>query len=77
VGKRNQDKFFSNGFVYEKVRANPGFLTGAYITLALVTMLNVPYSPDIANPLFARLLTYPSALVWDGLAVHARPLNAW
>ncbi|KIK96592.1 hypothetical protein PAXRUDRAFT_825779 [Paxillus rubicundulus Ve08.2h10] len=41
VGKRDQDKFFSNGFVYEKIKGNSGFFT------------------DIANPLYARLLTYP------------------
>ncbi|KAF9237610.1 ClpP/crotonase-like domain-containing protein [Melanogaster broomeanus] len=41
VGKRDQDKFFSNGFVYDSIKNNPGFFT------------------DTANPLYARLLTYP------------------
>ncbi|KAN0092839.1 ClpP/crotonase-like domain containing protein [Tylopilus felleus] len=41
VGKRDQDKFFSNGFLYEGVKNNPGFFT------------------DTANPLIARLLTFP------------------
>ncbi|KIJ66674.1 hypothetical protein HYDPIDRAFT_108581 [Hydnomerulius pinastri MD-312] len=41
VGKRDQDKFFSNGFVFESIKGNPGFFT------------------DTANPLYARLLTYP------------------
>ncbi|KAF9223482.1 ClpP crotonase [Gyrodon lividus] len=41
VGKRDQDKFFSNGFEYERIKGNPGFFA------------------DIANPLYARLLTYP------------------
>jgi enoyl-CoA hydratase/carnithine racemase len=41
VGKRDQDKFFSNGFLYDSIKNNPGFFT------------------DIANPLYARLLTFP------------------
>lgn len=41
IGKRNQDKFFSNGFEYESVKGNPIFFT------------------ETANPLFARLLTFP------------------
>ncbi|KAI6133520.1 ClpP/crotonase-like domain-containing protein [Pisolithus thermaeus] len=41
IGKRNQDKFFSNGFEYESVKGNPTFFT------------------ETANPLFARLLTFP------------------
>ena len=30
VGKRDQDKFFSNGFEYESVKGNLAFFTGAY-----------------------------------------------
>lgn len=30
VGKRNQDKFFSNGFSYDSVKNNPAFFTGLY-----------------------------------------------
>ncbi|KAG1747110.1 ClpP/crotonase-like domain-containing protein [Suillus paluster] len=41
VGRRDQDKFFSNGFDYETVKGNSSFFN------------------DTANPLFARLLTYP------------------
>ncbi|KAG1734131.1 ClpP/crotonase-like domain-containing protein [Suillus lakei] len=41
VGRRDQDKFFSNGFDYETVKGNLSFFN------------------DTANPLFARLLTYP------------------
>lgn len=41
VGKRDQDKFFSNGFEYESVKGNLAFFT------------------ETANPLFARLLTFP------------------
>ncbi|KAL4062848.1 ClpP/crotonase-like domain-containing protein [Scleroderma yunnanense] len=41
VGKRDQDKFFSNGFEYESVKGNPAFFT------------------ETANPLLARLLTFP------------------
>jgi len=29
VGKRDQDKFFSNGFEYESVKGNLAFFTGA------------------------------------------------
>ncbi|KAJ8585947.1 hypothetical protein M405DRAFT_883559, partial [Rhizopogon salebrosus TDB-379] len=41
VGRRDQDKFFSNGFDYEAIKGNMSFFN------------------DTANPLFARLLTYP------------------
>ncbi|KAG9315254.1 ClpP crotonase [Chiua virens] len=41
VGKRDQDKFFSNGFEYDSIKNDPGFFT------------------DTANPLYARLLTFP------------------
>jgi hypothetical protein len=30
VGKRDQDKFFSNGFLYDSVKNNPAFFTGLY-----------------------------------------------
>ena len=30
VGKRDQDKFFSNGFLYDSIKNNPGFFTGLY-----------------------------------------------
>lgn len=30
VGKRNQDKFFSNGFLYDSIKNDPGFFTGLY-----------------------------------------------
>lgn len=35
VGKRDQDKFFSNGFLYESVKNNPGFFTGLYDSIAV------------------------------------------
>ncbi|KAG0708185.1 ClpP/crotonase-like domain-containing protein [Suillus ampliporus] len=41
VGRRDQDKFFSNGFDYETVKKDLSFMN------------------DTANPLLARLLTYP------------------
>ncbi|KAH7884653.1 ClpP/crotonase-like domain-containing protein [Phlebopus sp. FC_14] len=41
VGKRSQDKFFSNGFDYESIKDDLQFFTNS------------------ANPLLARLLTYP------------------
>ncbi|KAI6039812.1 ClpP/crotonase-like domain-containing protein [Pisolithus marmoratus] len=41
IGKRKQDKFFSNGFEYESVKGNLAFFT------------------ETANPLFARLLSFP------------------
>lgn len=30
VGKRDQDKFFSNGFLYDSIKDDPSFFTGLY-----------------------------------------------
>lgn len=36
VGKRDQDKFFSNGFDYESVKGNLSFFNGALSALRLI-----------------------------------------
>ncbi|KAH7930237.1 ClpP/crotonase [Leucogyrophana mollusca] len=45
VGKKDQDKFFSNGFDYESIKGDRDFFS------------------DSANPLFARLLTFPIPVI--------------
>lgn len=62
VGKRNQDKFFSNGFLYDSVKNDPGFFTGLYSRPRYLLTIQILSVPDTANPLYARLLTFPSML---------------
>lgn len=45
VGKRSQDKFFSNGFQYDSVKNNPGFFTGLYRGLCYLLIIQILSSP--------------------------------
>lgn len=47
VGKRDQDKFFSNGFVYDSVKNDPDFFTGLYSCSRLLLAIQMSCYPQI------------------------------
>jgi hypothetical protein len=73
VGKRDQDKFFSNGFLYDSIKNNPGFFTGLYRRPRYLLTIQILSYPDIANPLYARLLTFPSVFSTSPAHIGVHP----
>jgi len=58
VGKRDQDKFFSNGFVYDSVKNDPGFFTGLYSYSRWLLAILMLFYPRYRKPIlctFAHL----------------------
>ena len=65
VGKRDQDKFFSNGFVYDSIKDDPSFFAGLSVHVPLISSgCSSHPTSDVVNPLFTRLLTFPSMFVF-------------
>ncbi|KAG8213076.1 hypothetical protein J3R82DRAFT_11468 [Butyriboletus roseoflavus] len=50
VGKRSQDKFFSNGFQYDSVKNNPGFFTGLCRHLCYLLTIQILYYTRYRKP---------------------------
>lgn len=53
VGKRDQDKFFSNGFLYDSIKGDPGFFTG--LCMRARPLLCDPIRPQILQIRFMRV----------------------